>query len=68
MKHREVVQERGFATMTIQLSKTMKRAEDLIRNDRRARYAAYAVLILATAYACFDLGERFGAFAYILTH
>lgn len=54
--------------MTMQIRNTMKSAEDLIRNNRKVRYAAYALLFMATAYACFGLGERFGAFAYILTH
>lgn len=54
--------------MTIQIRKTMKSAEDLIRNNRKVRYAAYALLFMATAYASFGLGERFGAFTYILTH
>ena len=68
MKHREVVQERGNTAMTIQLRNIMESAEDLIRNNRKVRYAAYAILFLATAYACFGLGEKFGAFAYVLTH
>ena len=54
--------------MTMQLRKTMKRTEDLIRNNRKVRYAAYVLLFVATAYASFGLGERFGAFTYILTH
>ncbi len=54
--------------MTMQIRKTMKSAEDLIRNNRKVRYAAYALLFMATCYACFGLGERFGAFAYVLTH
>ena len=60
--------ERENKAMTIQLNNVMKRTEDLIRNTRKVRYAAYAVLFLATAYACFGLGERFGAFAYVLSH
>lgn len=54
--------------MTMQIRKTMKSAEGLIRNNRKVRYAAYALLFMATAYASFGLGERFGAFTYILTH
>ena len=54
--------------MTIQIRKMMKSAEDLIRNNRKVRYTAYALLFMATAYASFGLGERFGAFTYILTH
>ena len=54
--------------MNMQISKTIKSAEDLIRNNRKVRYLAYALLIMATAYASFGLGERFGAFAYVLTH
>ena len=68
MKHREVVQERESIKMTMQIRNTMRKTEDLIRNNRKVRYAAYAVLFLATAYACFGLGERFGAFAYVITH
>ena len=54
--------------MTIQINNMMKRTEDLIRNNRKVRYAAYVVLFLATAYACFGLGERFGQFTYMITH
>lgn len=54
--------------MTMQIRNTAKRAEDLIRNNRKVRYAAYALLFMATAYASFGLGERFGSFAYVLTH
>ena len=54
--------------MTMQIRNTAKRAEDLIRNNRKVRYAAYALLFMATAYASFGLGERFGALAYVLTH
>ena len=51
--------------MTIQIRKMMKSAEDLIRNNRKVRYAAYALLFMATAYASFGLGERFGAFIFL---
>lgn len=68
MKHREVVQERGNTAMTIQLRNTMRKTEDLIRNNRKVRYAAYAVLFLATACASYGLGERFGRFIFVLTH
>ena len=54
--------------MTMQLRKTMKRAEDLIRNNRKVRYLAYALLFVATAYAAFGFGERFGAFVFLVTH
>lgn len=54
--------------MAIQLSTFMRNAKDLIRNNKKVRYALYAILILATLSACFGLGERFGRFLYILTH
>ena len=54
--------------MTIQFRNTMRKAENLIRNNRKVRYAAYALLSMATICACFGFGERFGQFLYVLTH
>ncbi|MBR5425493.1 MAG: hypothetical protein IK106_03120 [Clostridiales bacterium] len=54
--------------MTNQIRNTMRKTEDLVRNNRKVRYAAYAVLFLATAFASYGLGERFGQFVYVITH
>ena len=54
--------------MTLQMRNIMRTTENLIKNNKKARYALYAVLFLAVTYSAFGLGTRFGEFAYVITH
>lgn len=45
-----------------------KNAAELVKNNRAVRYALFAVLILATANAAFELGTHFGEFIYTIAH
>jgi len=52
----------------MRLKDILKKADDLIQNNKKARYAAYAIIIVAACTAAFGLGERLGAFAFLITH
>ena len=54
--------------METNMKSIIRKTEDLIRNNRKVRYTVYAVLIVATVFASYGLGERFGHFAYMITH
>ncbi|MBO4688000.1 MAG: hypothetical protein IK020_06010 [Clostridiales bacterium] len=54
--------------MESKLRDLIRRTDDLLENNKKARYAAYAIVILALATAVFGLGERLGAFAFLITH
>ena len=59
---------KGNRVMGTRLKDVLKRVDDLIRNNKKARIAAYAVILIALCTAAFGLGERLGAFAFLITH
>ena len=54
--------------MEAKLRDMIRRMDDLLEHNKKARYAAYAIVIVALATAVFGLGEKLGAFAFLITH
>ncbi|MBO4495286.1 MAG: hypothetical protein J5752_05460 [Clostridiales bacterium] len=54
--------------MVITMKNLYKNTAELVKHNRAVRYALYAVLILLTAKASFELGTHFGEFIYTIAH
>lgn len=62
------MQERENTIMVITMKNLYKNTAELVKHNRAVRYALYAVLILLTAKASFELGTHFGEFIYTIAH